>query len=142
MNVLFAFVVGAMLHLVPTVFPLPEQWECPAPNPRAQSRVVNFLSLPELAEFRKVADLGSASASTVRAVAGEGDEEACAALRRAIASSGRPSSPGEQLAFYRSGDRYFVPITPPRPTDRIRLGEHSVIEVYDMRYQFVARFSA
>jgi hypothetical protein len=35
-----------------------------------------------------------------------------------------------------------VVITPRRPTDRIRIGEHSVIEVYDPEYRFVGRFSA
>ena len=37
---------------------------------------------------------------------------------------------------------YFVAITPRRPTDRIRIGEHSVVEVYDGEFRFVARFSA
>lgn len=133
-------ILGIALHLA--AVPAHAQAGCPAPDPQAESRVTNFLSHPQIAELRRVADLGSSSVSEVHALAGESDRETCVALRRAVASSGRRSNAGDRVAFYRSGDRYFVPITPPRPTDRIRIGEHSVIEVYDMEYRLIARFSA
>jgi hypothetical protein len=134
-----AAILGVALHLAPAA---PVQSGCPAPDAQAESRVTNFLSLPQLAELRKFADLGSASASDVHALGGERDRETCVALLRAVAGSGRRSNAGDRVAFYRSGDRYLVPITPRRPTDRIRIGEHSVIEVYDTQYRLVARFSA
>jgi hypothetical protein len=138
----FPTVILAVALLVAPAIPAHAQAGCPAPEPQAESRVTNFLSLPQLAELRKVADLGSASASDVHALAGEPDHERCAALRRAVASSGRRSNAGDRVAFYRSGDRYFVAITPRRPADRIRIGEHSMIEVYDTEYRLVGRFSA
>lgn len=133
--------LGLVLHLVPAAPPY-VQAACPAPESHAESRVTNFLSLPQLAELRKLADLGSASASDVQTLTGETDRETCVALRRAVAGSGRRSNAGDRIGFFRSGDRYFVPITPRRPTDRIRIGEHSVIEVYDTQYRLIARFSA
>lgn len=141
MDAFLAAILGVALHLAPAL-PSYVQAGCPAPEAQAESRVTNFLSLPQLAELRKVADLGTASASDVHALAGETDRETCTALWRAITGSGRRPNAGDRVAFYRSGDRYFVPITPRRPTDRIRIGEHSVIEVYDAEYRLVARFSA
>jgi hypothetical protein len=141
MDAFLTAILALALQLGPTAS-AEGQAGCPVPEPQVQSRVTHFLSLPHLAELRKVADLGSSSASDVHALAGEADRPACVALRRAIASSGRGLTAGDQVAFYRSGDRYFVPITPRPPTDRIRLGEHSVIEVYDREYRFIARFSA
>ena len=141
MDAFLTAILGVALYLAPTVS-AHAQAGCPAPEPQAEARVTNFLSLPHLSELRKVTDLGSSSASDVHALAGERDRETCAALRRAVAASGRRSDAGDRVAFYRSGDRYFVPITPRRPTDRIRIGEHSVIEVYDTEYRLVARFSA
>lgn len=141
MDAFLAAILGIALHLTPAA-PASVQASCPAPEAQAESRVTNLLSLPQLAELRKVTDLGTASASDVNALAGEPDRETCVALWRAMASSGRRSNAGDRVAFYRSGDRYFVPITPRRPTDRIRIGEHSMIEVYDRQYRLVARFSA
>lgn len=137
--------ITAVLTLVLQVAPPNaghRQAGCPAPEAQAASRVTRFLSLPQLPELREVADLGTSSASDVHALAGDQDRETCVALWRAIASSGRRASAGDRVAFYRSGDRYFVPITPRRPTDRIRIGEHSFIEVYDREYRFIARFTA
>lgn len=141
MNAMFIAMVGIALHLSPAA-PGYQRDGCPAPDVESQSRVTNFLSLTQLADLRKVADLGSASSSDVRVLANEMDRVTCVALWRAVASSGRQTAAGDRVAFYRSGDRYFVPITPPLPIDRIRLGEHSVIEVYDTQYRFIARFSA
>lgn len=141
MDAFLAAILGVALHLAPAA-PSYVQAGCPAPEAQAASRVTNFLSLPELPELRKIADLGAASASDVHALTGETDRETCVALWRAVAGSGRRSNAGDRVGFYRSGDRYFVPITPRRPTDRIRIGEYSVIEVYDMQYRLIARFSA
>ena len=141
MDALFTAIVTLVLQIAPPA-PAHRQAGCPVPEAQAESRVTHFLSLPQLPELRMVADLGTSSASTVFALTGDRDRETCVALWRAIASSGRRASAGDRVAFYRSGDRYFVPITPRRPTDRIRIGEHSVIEVYDSDYRFIARFSA
>lgn len=141
MSAMITAMLGIVLHLAPAT-PAHHQAECPTPDSEAQSRVTSFLSLPQLADLRQVADLGSASSSNVRVLADDMDRATCGALRRAVASSGRQATSGDRLAFFRSGDRYFVPITPPRPTDRVRLGEYSVIEVYDAQYRFIARFSA
>jgi hypothetical protein len=141
MDVFLAAVLTLGLHVAPAGAEH-NPGGCPAPEAQAESRVSNFLSLPQLPELRQVADLGTSSASDVRALAGDQDREVCVALWRAVASSGRRASAGDRVAFYRSGDRYFVPITPRRPTDRIRIGEHSMIEVYDREYRFIARFSA
>jgi hypothetical protein len=86
-------------------------------------------------------DLGTASASTVRVLSGEADRATCDAIRSAIASR-REYGADHSLSFFRSGNRYFVPITPPSPADRIRIGEHSVVEVYDHRFQLIERISA
>lgn len=141
MDALLTAILGVALHLAPAA-PAYAQAGCPASEAQDETRVTGFLSHPRIAELRRIVDLGASSASDVRALAGEPDRETCVALRRAVASSGRPSTAGDRVAFYRSGDRYFVAITPRRPTDRIRIGEYSVIEVYDTEYRLVARFSA
>lgn len=147
MNAFLAAALSVVLQLAPAAVQAQAQAGCPASEPRLESRVATFLSLPHLDELRKAGlDLGSASAADVHALSGEADREACVALRRAMASSGRRPEPGERLAFYRSRDRYFVPIAPvprPRPPGvTIRLGYDSFLEVYDSEFRFVARLSA
>jgi hypothetical protein len=85
--------------------------------------------------------MGSASTSSVQALRGNPDDAACQSLRSAVdAQPGR--TPGYySFAFYRSGDRYFVVLTPPAmPAGKVVLRHEHAVEVYDRDFRFLARF--
>lgn len=121
-----------------------DQSACPAPEVRAERRVKNLLSLPRFPEATARFGLGTVSAAEMRPLTSEKDLATCRALWSAVQSQPRPLSAGDQVSFYRSGDTFFVPITPRRPAKpgTVRIGEYSMIEVYDREYRFVARFGA
>jgi hypothetical protein len=115
---------------------------CPGPVPEDSGRVANVITLLRTnPQLEGVADLGTATVSDVRALTDDRDRDACAALGRRVAETTRERHSGERMSFYRSGDRYFVTISPGEQTG-IAFTHHSVVEVYDGEYHLIARLMA
>jgi hypothetical protein len=117
----------------------PADRACPSTNPQSELRVQNLLSLPNLAQSN--VNLGSASRSSVQPLRSENDRAVCGTLWDAVeAQSGRVGG-RYAFAFYRSGDRYFVTLTPPPiPSGRAVLRHDQAVEVYDREFRFLGRF--
>jgi hypothetical protein len=119
--------------------------DCPAPQADSGTRIRNLLTTPLLPELRARFDFGTASADDIQLLSNERDSETCRALWQAVRTGGTTLSPGDHLSFYRSGDRFFVPIHregPPAPGVVIRLDGASSVDVYDAEYRLVGRFQA
>lgn len=117
---------------------------CPAAYERSELRIHGLLSSPLAPEMRRRFDLGTSSADDVNLLTNSRDRETCLALWQAVRASGTVLSPGDRVAFYRSGDTFFVPISRKR-TGRpgaIQFDGNSSLDVYNSRFQLVARFSA
>lgn len=84
---------------------------CPAAYERAEIRIHGLLSSPLAPEMRRRFNLGTASADDVQLLTNSRDRETCLALWQAVSASGTVLSPGDRVAFYRSGDSFFVPIS-------------------------------
>jgi len=112
---------------------------CPPTTPQSELRVRNLLSLPELAQSK--VDMGSASRDSVQPLRTESDGMVCGALWRLVESQSGRVRGRYTFAFYRSGDRYFVTLTPPPvPPGRAVLRHDQAVEVYDRDFRFLARF--
>lgn len=119
--------------------------ECPSAQPLAATRIRNLLTTPLIAELRARFDLGTASADRVEALTNERDAQTCRALWQAVRASGTKLSAADSVSFYRSGNRFFVPILrepPSAPGVVIRLDGSSSVDVYDTEYRLVGRFGA
>jgi hypothetical protein len=117
---------------------------CPPPHRNGDLSVRLFLSSPLLPEMRARFNLGTASIDDVQLLKMPEAGLACAALWRAVEENGTELSPGDHVSFYRSGDRFFVPIRRPRPTrpGTIQIDGRSSLDVYDSEYRLVGRFAA
>ena len=117
--------------------------DCPAEHPRSAARVRIFLTNPLLPELRNRFDLGTASADDVRLLDGADDRETCAALWNALEETADALASEDQVTFYRSGDRFLVPITRYRPAQPgvVRLDGPGALHVYDAEYRLIGRFA-
>ncbi len=119
--------------------------DCPAAHPDAEPRVRTLLTGPFLPQLRAQFDLGSATAAHIEPLTDDRDAATCRALWQAVRTSGTNLSTADHVSFYRSGDRYFVPIRRERPHAPgvvIRLDGPSSVDVYDAEFQLVGRFAA
>ena len=116
---------------------------CPREHPRSAARVRIFLTNPLLPELRSRFDLGAARAEDVRLLGEADDRETCAALWNALEETADALAPGDQVTFYRSGDRFLVPITRYRPAQPgvVRLDGPSALHVYDAEFRLIGRFA-
>lgn len=117
---------------------------CPAGNADAMWRIRNVLGSPLIAEMRQHVDLGTASLAEVRPLRLPEDREACVKLWEALDAEGTVLQAADAISFYRSGDRYFVPISrrPPTRPGTIRLDGASAVHLYDAEYRLIARLAA
>jgi hypothetical protein len=117
---------------------------CPPAYERSEMRVHGLLSSPLAPEMRRRFDLGTSSADDVHLLANSRDRETCVTLWQAVRASGTVLSPGDRVAFYRSGDTFFVPISRKRAgrPGAIQLDGNSSLDVYNSRFQLVGRFTA
>jgi len=105
--------------------------------------VRNLLTTPFISELRARFDLGSATADHIEPLADERYAETCRRLWEAVRTSGTKLASGDRLSFYRSGDRFFVPINrepPPAEGVVLRLDGYSSVDVYDAGFRLVGRF--
>jgi hypothetical protein len=104
-----------------------------------------FLSNPLLPEVRAQFDLGTAALDDIRLLTMQQDQGACETLWEVIRSNGTDLAANDEIAFYRSGDRYFVPIyrrgRDPRP-NIIRFDGNNSLDVYDSEFRLIGRFKA
>lgn len=117
---------------------------CPAAHRNSDLSIRIFLSSPLLPEMRARFDLGTASADDIHLLRTAHDEETCNALWRVMEENGTELSPGDHVSFYRSGDRFFVPIRRHRLTAPgvIQLDGRSSLDIYSSEYQLIGRFAA
>jgi hypothetical protein len=103
-----------------------------------------FLSSPLLPEMRARFNLGTASIEDITLLKMPESGPVCAALWQAIRGNGTELSPGDHVSFYRSGDKFFVPIRRSRPTrpGTIQIDGRSSLDVYDSEYRLIGRFAA
>lgn len=116
---------------------------CPTPEPDAQARIHRLLTTPLIAELRARYDLGTAAAEDVRLLTNERDALTCEALRNAVDRNGSNLAEGDRVTFFRSGDRFFVPVTrerAPGPPGTIHLDGYSSLDVYDSEFRLIGRF--
>jgi hypothetical protein len=124
-----------------------ERERCPPLYERSEVRVYSFLSnplLPQVLERNKL-DLGTASSGQIQLLTDQDDRRACEALWKAIVANGTDLRPIDQLAFYRSGDRYLVPINRGLRDLKpgvLRLDGGSSLDMYDLGFNLIARFSS
>jgi hypothetical protein len=86
-------------------------------------------------------DIGSASRDSVQPLRTEDDRVVCGTLWNAVEAQSRRARRRYAFAFHRSGDRYFVTLTPPPvPPGRAVLRHDHAVEVYDRDFRFLARF--
>lgn len=119
--------------------------DCPAAQPDAEGRVRTLLTSPLLPELRARFDLGTAAADSIRLLTDEWDAGTCRALWDALRATDTDLAPGDRVSFYRSGDRFFVPVVrerAPAPGAVIRLDGPSSLDVYDSGFRLIGRFSA
>lgn len=118
---------------------------CPAAHPDAEGRIRSLLSNPLLPELRARFDFGTASADEIEPLTDERDLDTCRALWNALEATDTSLTAGDQVSFFRSGDRFFVPIQregTAAPGATIRLDGYSSLDVYDAGYRLVGRFGA
>jgi hypothetical protein len=115
------------------------QRACPPTTQQSELRVRNLLSLPNLAQSE--VDMGSASRDSVKPLRTKSDRAVCGTLWSAVEAQPRRAPERYTFAFHRSGDRYFVTLTPPPvPQGRAVLRHDQAVEVYDRRFRLLARF--
>ena len=116
---------------------------CPAPHRFAELRVMNLLGSSPWPDW---VDMGKASAADVQLLTNARDRELCDTLWAAMRENGTDLRPGDQVTFYRSGDRYLVPIKRlprrPLPPGTTQLGGDSTLDIYDSEYRLIGRFRA
>lgn len=115
---------------------------CPAVERNAEVRVRNVLGSPLIAEIRKHVDLGTADLGDVEVLRNPEHREICEGLWAALSDGEAPLGPSDAVSFYRSGNRYFVPIARRAPPGVIRLDGPSSLNVYDTEYRLIARLGA
>ncbi len=119
--------------------------DCPSVHAEAKPRILNLLNTPFLPELRARFDLGTAHPGDIEPLTDDRDAATCRALWQAVRTSGTRLSSGDGVSFYRSGNRFFVPIKrdhPSAPGVVIRLDGNSSVDVYDAAYRLVGRFAA
>ena len=85
--------------------------------------------------------MGSASRDSVQPLRTESDRAVCGRLWDAVEAQPRTAPERYTFAFHRSGDRYFVTLTPPPvPPGRAMLRHDDAVEVYDRDFRLLARF--
>jgi len=138
MRTLFAAALLVTTYLLAPASVLAQRG-CPPSTRQSELRVQHLLSLPNLAESH--VDMGSASRGSVQPLRTESDAAVCGALWKVVeAQSGRVRG-RYTFAFHRSGDRYFVTLTPPPvPQGRAVLRHDQAVEVYDRDFRLLARF--
>ena len=147
MSFLVPLAVAVFLAATPSVVPNGGGGggDCPAVHADAEPRIRTLLTTPFLPELRARFDLGSATAEHIEPLVNDRDIATCRGLWQAVRTSGTNLSPGDSVSFYRSGDRFFVPIKrepPHAPGVVIRLDGNSSVDVYDAEYRLVGRFAA
>lgn len=123
----------------------PDPRDCPAVHPDAEARIRNLLTTPLLPQLRARYDLGTASADDIQPLTSEADLATCQALWNALEAADTDLAASDQVSFFRSGNRFFVPIVRGRPLPAgvvIRLDGYSSLDVYDAGYRLIARFGA
>ncbi len=136
-----AFLAAALLLVSYSLAPAAAlaQRACPPTDQQSERRVRSLLSLPYLAESK--VDMGSASPDSVRPLRTEGDRALCGKLWGAVEAQPRGARERYTFAFHRSGDRYFVTLTPPPlPPGRVMLRHDDAVEVYDRAFRLLERF--
>lgn len=136
-----AFLAAALLLASYSLAPAAAvaQRACPPTTQESALRVRNLLSLPNLAQSK--VDMGSASGDSVRPLRTEGDRAVCGTLWDAVEAQSRRARGRYTFAFHRSGDRYFVTLTPPPvPQGPAVLRHDEAVEVYDRDFRLLARF--
>lgn len=134
MPILLAFLLGLALNAGPERPGPFVQPDCPPADSSHLSRIRTLISIPE---FQAMADVGTASTADVRAVT---DPAVCRSLRSAVEAERAPQGlNGAAMRFYRSGDRYFVPVDRPPPATGVRLDGGSAVEMYDSAFRLLER---
>lgn len=124
-----------------------EEHGCLPAHRGSESMVRTFLTNPLLPEVRARFDMGTAAAEDVQLLTTARDRDSCDALWAALRENGTDLTSGDQVAFYRSGDRFFVPISrvhrgSPSPPGTVHLDGPSSLDVYDAQYRLIGRFAA
>lgn len=115
------------------------QRACAPTTQESERRVRSLLSLPNLAQSN--VDLGSATRDSVKPLRTQSDRAVCGALWKLVEAQSDWVRGRYTFAFYRSGDRYFVTLTPPPvPPGRAMLRHDHAVEVYDREFRLLARF--
>jgi hypothetical protein len=117
---------------------------CP-PNHASADRMVRiFLGNPLLPELSVHSRIGTANLGDIRLLTTEHDREICEALWTVIRANGTELKPADRLAFYRSGDRFFVPIdrSGRNSGPGIWLDGESSLDIYTVEYDLIGRFWA
>jgi hypothetical protein len=85
--------------------------------------------------------MGSATRDSVKPLRAESDRVVCGRLWKVVEAQPRRAPERYTFAFHRSGDRYFVTLTPPPvPPGRAVLRHDQAVEVYDRDFTLLARF--
>ncbi|MBB4636421.1 hypothetical protein [Longimicrobium terrae] len=116
---------------------------CPAPETDAEARIRRLLTTPLIADLRARYDFGTATADTVLLLTDECDRRTCDSLRTAIVESGANLTEKDRISFYRSGNRFLVPVSRHREvTGTVHFDGHSSVDIYDADFRLVGRFMA
>lgn len=115
---------------------------CPADHQLAKPRIQNLLGSPRFPEIRTRFDFGTASLQDLRLLTNPGDHETCGRLWEAMATDGITPPPTDSVTFFKSGNRYMVPVTSTPPLGVIRLDGPSGVNVYDASFRLIGRFRA
>jgi len=115
---------------------------CPPEHRNARLRIGNLLGSPLWPEIRARFDFGTASVEDVRLLSNPDDREMCVRLFEAMEADGTVLAPGDKVTFFKSGNRYLIPIARHRPPGVIRLDGPSSLDVYDADFRIIGRFAA
>lgn len=115
---------------------------CPPATEYSEGRVRIVLFSSLIDEMRARFDLGSASGDDIQLLENDRDRATCNALWRALDDDGIRLHPGDAVTFYRSGNRYFAPVSRRLPDQGVRLDGGSFLAIYDDQFRLIGRFTS